>query len=250
MARRWVVLTEDRGPHAADDIIAYTEWDGYLARADEVVYTNPVNANGVAVDGAWKVSGSVTRAGAGTATDPYVYLYADSGLEPSLIDRQRGQIHDAYLYWRIFGRTGHWEGIRRGFTHEIAGVPNVDTRTYPLDATDKWAFHIPALIDQAIKGVFPISGALSAVDLQALIDHADFILRNLGSTWYLAQIGNSKSPSINAVSYAGMFVDDGDPIYTDICTALAVPRPIDGAFGAMAVNIPAGYNPEERTLGN
>ena len=243
MARSWIVLTAARAPHAVNTIIAYTEWDGYTALADEVVYTDPVDADGNAVDAAWKVGGTVTLAAG-------VYTYLNPGTEPTLANRQRAQIHEAYLYWRIYGRTSHWEGIRRDFLHEVAGIPGVDTRTYPLDATDKWAFHIPALIDQAIKGVFPITGLLPAADLQALIDHADNILRTLGPTWYLAQIGNAKAPTIPAVAYANMDVDEGDPIYTDIATALGVPRSIDGAFNAMAVNIPAGYNPEFRTLGN
>ena len=85
MARSWIVLTADRSPHAANEIIAYTEWDGYVALADEVVYTDPVDVDGNAVDGLWKVGGSVVLAAG-------VYTYSDSGLEPSLVDRQRGQI--------------------------------------------------------------------------------------------------------------------------------------------------------------
>ena len=242
IARHWVVLTVDRSPNAANTIISFTSWDGYTAAADEVVYTNPVDMDGNAVDNAWKVSGSVTLAAG-------VYTYTDPSTEPTLVDRQRSQIFEAYKYWRIFGRTSHWEGLRRDFMHEVNNVV-VDTRTYPLDSTDKWAFHIPALVDHAIKGTFPISGAYTPAELQAFIDHADNVLRTLGPTWYLAQISPMKGPTDQAVLYANTGIADGDAIYTDIVTALGVLRTITGAFDSMVVTIPAGYNPESRTLGN
>ena len=242
MARNWVVLTAARAPHAVNVIVAYTEWDGYTALADEVVYTDPVDADGNAVDALWKVSGSVTLAAG-------VYTYLDPGTEPTLANRQRSQVFSAYQYWRIFGRTGHWEGIRRDFTHEVNNVPGVDTRTYPLDATDKWAFHIPALMVQAINGTFPVSGALAPAPLQALIDHVDNVFRTLGPTWYLAQQSDNKGPTLNAFHYANMPVSDGSGIYTDVCTVLAVPTSITGDWTSMAVPIPLGYNPEDRNLG-
>ena len=248
MAKRWVVLTADRTPHVEHEIITYTEWAGLLAAADEVIYTDPVDAVGNPVDDLWKVSGLVTRAGAGTPTDPYTYNYSDSSLEPSLVDRQRGQIYDAYLFWRVFGRTNHWEGIRAQRT-------NLLTQSTPLDATDLWAFHIVALVDQAIHGAFPITGAYSAEDLQAFIDHADNILRRLGPTWYLVQIetmnGNSLGePTPKAVQYAGLNTAPGTIIYTDIVTVLGVLRIIDGEYLPVSTVIRDGFNPEMRSLGN
>ena len=239
MARSWIVLTAARAPHAANAIIAYTEWDGYVALADEVVYTDPVDVDGNAVDALWKVGGSVILAAG-------VYTYSDSGLEPSLIDRQRAQIFDAYLYWRIFGRTQHWAGLRQH---------NRVNKVVPLDASDKWAYHILALVDQAIHGAFPVSGAYSAADLQAFIDHAENILRTLGPTWYKAQIGIIGSstplePTANAVSYSKLETEPGTPIYTDIVTTLGVLRVIDGEYLPMAVNILADFDAESRSLGN
>ena len=239
MARSWVVLTADRSPHLANEIIAYTEWDGYVALADEVVYTDPVDVDGNAVDGLWKVGGSVTLAAG-------VYTYSDSGVGPTLVDRQRGQIFDAYLYWRIFGRTGHWVGLRQ---HQKV------TTFEPLHACDKWALHIVALVDQAIHGVFPITGAYTPEALQAFIDHADVILRTLGPTWYLAQIQpvgelNPGEPTDESVMYRKLDVADGTVIYTDIVTVLGVLRVIDGEYLPMSVNIRVGFNPESRSLGN
>ena len=239
MARSWIVLTADRAPHAANEIIAYTEWDGYVALADEVVYTDPVDAGGVAVDGLWKVGGSVVLAAG-------VYTYADPGVVPTLVDRQRGQIFDAYLYWRIFGRTSHWAGLRQ--TQRL-------TTFDPLHACDKWALHIVALVDQAIHGVFPITGAYTPVALQAFIDHAEVILRTLGPTWYLAQIqpdgmSNAGEPTGESAKYRDIAVADGTIIYTDIVTVLGVLRVIDGEHLPMSVSIRAGFNPESRTLGN
>ena len=156
MARRWVVLTADRGSHDANEIIIYTEWDGLLAAADEVIYTDPVDADGNAVDALWKVSGSVTRAGAGTAADPYVYTYVDSGLEPSLEDRQRSQVWSAYQQFKLVGRTGHWASLRAGLMQEITnamGNPEtILTQFTPLEATDKWAFHNCAKLDRGNPG--------------------------------------------------------------------------------------------------
>ena len=243
MARNWIVLTAARAPHAVNTIIAYTEWDDYVALADEVVYSDPVDVDGNKVDALWKVSGTVTLAAG-------VYTYLDSGMEPTLVNRQRSQVFDAYIYWRRFGRTGHWEGIRRDFVHRVNNIDGIDTRTYPLDATDKWAFHVMALVDHAINGTFPISGALSADALRTLLDHAEFVLRNQGPTWYLAQIGDSKEPTMNAVSYADMSMADGAPIYTDICTVLGVPTTITGAFTPMAVSLRDTFDPEARDLGN
>ena len=239
MARSWIVLTADRDPHAANEIIAYTEWDGYMALADEVVYTDPVDAGGDAVDRLWKVSGSVVLAAG-------VYTYTDPGMVPSLADRQRGQIFDAYLYWRIFGRTGHWAGLRH----------TQRTTTFePLHSVDKWALHIVALVDQAIHGVFPITGAYTPVELQAFVDHASLILRTLGPTWYLAQIQVEGmmapgEPTPKSGMYRGLAVAAGTIIYTDIVTVLGVLRVIDGEFLPMSVSIRVGFNPESRSLGN
>ena len=239
MARRWVVLTADRDPLDANEIISYTEWDGLVAAADEVIYTDPVDANGNAVDLLWKVSGSVMRSGAGTAGNPYVYTYSDNSLEPSLEDRQRGQIHDAYLYWRIFGRTNHWAGIRR---------TQFSTVFDALDGTDKWALHIVALIDQAIRGAFP-AGGYTAEELQALIDHAENILRNFGPTWYLEQFEDNKEPKPTSDNYRDLNVIEGTLIYTDICTTAGVIRGIDGLYLPMTVTIHADFNPEDRKQG-
>ena len=241
MARNWIVLTADRSPHPANEIIAFTAWDFYTAADDEVVYSDPVDVNGNAVDTLWMVGGSVTLAAG-------VYTYTDPGNLPSLVDRQRGQIFDAYLYWRVFGRTNHWEGIRAHRTNAL-------TRSTPLDATDMWAFHIVALVDQAIHGVFPITGAYSAADLQAFIDHADNILRRLGPTWYIQQITVSDSasngePTEQADDYADMDTAPGTAIYTDIVSVLGVLRVIDGEWLPMSVNIRDGFNPEMRSLGN
>ena len=241
MARSWIVLTADRDPHAANEIIAYTEWDGYVALADEVVYTDPVDVGGDAVDGLWKVSGSVVLVAG-------VYTYTDPGNQPTLVNRQRAQIFDAYLYWRIFGRTGHWAGLRQ---HQRV------TTFEPLHSVDKWALHIVALVDQAIHGVFPITGAYTPVELQAFVDHASLILRTLGPTWYLAQIQPDDGMSLlpgeptgKSRMYRELAVDEGTVIYTDIVTVLGVLRVIDGEFLPMSVNIRVGFNPESRSLGN
>ena len=240
MARNWIVLTADRSPHAEHEIIAFTAWNGYITAADEVIYSDPVDVNDIPVDALWMVGGSVTLAAG-------VYTYTDPGGLPSLADRQRGQIFDAYLYWRVFGRTNHWEGIRAHRT-------NLLTQSTPLDATDMWAFHIVALVDQAINGVFPITGAYSADDLQAFIDHADNILRRLGPTWYIQQIETDGAeigePTEAAGAYAGMDTMAGTAIYTDIVTVLGVLRVIDGMWMPMSVNIRAGFNAEMRSLGN
>ena len=232
MARNWIVLTAARDPHAINEIIAYTEWSFYVALADEVIYTDPVDADGNAVDGLWKVGGSVTLISG-------VYTYSDSGLEPSLVDRQRGQIYDAYMYWRIFGRTNHWAGIRRT---QFATVFDA------LDGTDKWAFHIVALIDQAIRGAFP-PGGYTADQLQALIDHADNILRNFGPTWYLEQFMGDGNPKPSSDSYRDLDVLGGTVIYTDICTGAGVLRGIDGEHLPMPTAIHADFEPEDRNQG-
>ena len=239
MARSWIVLTADRSPHAANEIIAYTEWDGYVALADEVVYTDPVDAGGDAVDGLWKVGGSVVLVAG-------LYTYTEPGNQPTLVDRQRGQIFDAYLYWRIFGRTGHWAGLRH--TQKV-------TLFEPLHSVDKWAVHIVALVDQAIHGVFPITGAYTPVELQAFIDHASLILRTLGPRWYLMQIQDSTlpmegEPTTQANNYRMLAVIAGTGIYTDIATVQGALREIDGEWLPMSVSIRAGFDPESRTLGN
>ena len=243
MARNWIVLTAARAPHAVNVIIAYTEWDDYVALADEVVYSNPVDADGNAVDALWKVSGTVTLAGG-------VYTYLDPGTEPTLANRQRSQIYDAYLHWRIFGRTDHWTGLRRGVTDPDDN--DRDVTHDPLDSTDKWAYHIVALADQAIHGMFPITG-YTPVQLQAFIDHIELTFRTLGPAWYLAQINaDDRVPTPNAVNYAGIrtSLNDGAAIYTDIVTAAGVLQGITGEWWPMAATIRAGFNPENRNLGN
>ena len=238
MARSWIVSV------ATNQIIEYTEWSGRTATADEVIYTDPVDTDGNSVDDLWKVGGSVELSAG-------VYTYSEYAAEPTLVERQRSQIFEAYKFWRIFGRTGHWAGIRRGVTQEIMpGEPRVDVRQVPLDSTDKWAYHIVALMDHAINGTWPITGALSAVDLQAVLDHAEDIFRNWGPRWYLAQIEDNKYPSDNANLYAAMVLDDGNGIYTDIFTILGGHRGISGDWIPMGVNLRAGFNPETSNLGN
>ena len=240
MARRWVVLTAGRGSISANQIIEYTEWDGRVALSDEVIYTDPVDAGGDSVDDAWKVGGNVVLAAG-------VYTYSAYVGETTLVERQRSQIYEAYLYWRIFGRTSHWIALRRG----VLDMDGNDTTDIPLDATDKWAVHILALVDHAILGTFPSTGAYTAAELQAFIDHADTILRTLGPTWYLAQLeADTKRPTSPSGMYAGMSVEPSGPIYTDIVTLLGVLRGIDGEWGPMNVTIRTGFDPESRTLGN
>ena len=243
----WIVLSADRGAELATTIIGATEWDGYVPEPDEVLYQNPVNAAGQRVDAGWKVSGAVSL-----AAD--VYTYTDHAAEPALEVKQRRQIHEAYLYWRIFGRTEHWAGLRlkilHGGTETNANEIDPDQRNAPLEATDQWAVHIEALIDQAIHGAFPISGPLSADDLQALIDHADNIFRTLGPTWYGAQQNAEGHTTEQADQYRAMNITAGSAIYTDICTALGVLRTIDGAFNSMVTLIRVGFDPESPTLGN
>ena len=246
MAKNWIVLTADRGGFSANEIFALTAWDGYVPKADEVVYSDPVDADGNAVDALWKVRGSVTLAGG-------VYTYTDATGQATLADRQRKQIHDAYLYWRIFGRTGHWAGIRSHITA-------TDTTKFdPLEACDKWAYHIVALVDQAIHGAFPITGAMSASDLQDFVDHAERVLRTQGPTWYAAQIvplgmGTTQAPDYGptelAQSYRAMPILAGSTIYTDIVTVLGGNTNIDGNYESMSVAIRVGFDAESPTLGN
>ena len=246
MAKNWIVLTADRGGFSANEIFALTGWDDYVPEADEVVYSDPVDADGNAVDALWKVRGSVTLAGG-------VYTYVDAGGQATLANRQRRQIHDALLYWRIFGRTGYWAGIR-------AVIDATDSSKFdPLDACDKWAHHIVALIDQAINGVFPITGALSAVDLQTLVDHAVNVLRTQGPDWYDAQIvkvgqgdvaNPDYGPTENAKKYRMLAILPGTTIYTDIVTILGVISNISGEYESMSVAIRNGFNAESPTLGN
>ena len=241
MANNWIVLTADRAPHVTHEIIGLTLWDAYTAAADEVVYTDPVDADDNRVDGAWKVSGSVTLAAG-------VYTYTDPGVEPTLIERQRSQIFEAYKYWRVFGRTDHWAGIRHGLVDDMDATRSV--KTIPLDSTDKWAYMVVALVDQAIHGLFPISGAYTPEALQDFIDHAENVLRNQGPTWYLAQINSNGQPQQPAENYARESVADGATIYTDIVTTLGVHLTITGIWISMVVPIRAGFNPEMRNLGN
>ena len=219
-----------------------TFWDAYAAAADEVVYTDPVDADGNRVDGEWKVSGSVTLAGG-------VYTYTEPGTEPTLVDRQRSQLFEAYKYWRVFGRTGHWAGLREGVVDPMDAT--ISRKTTPLDSTDKWAYDVIALCDHAISGTFPITGAYSAEDLQAFIDYADFVLRNQGPAWYLAQIDESNNqPKETAMNYASMTLAVGTDIYTDIVSILGVHLTITGTWTSMGVQHLAGFNPEMRSLRN
>ena len=238
MPNNWIVLTADRGTFEAGRIIAATEWDEYVLEADEVLYSPPAAADGSRVDAGWKVGGSVSL-----AADVYTYTAPDLDIQNNLAALQRSQIHRAYLFWRIFGRTEHWAGLRLKIMNEDGTAIDPDQRNAPLEATDQWAKHVVALIDLAINGIFPLAGPLSADDLQALIDHADNILRTLGPTWYGAQQQSDGRTTTEADNYRGMDVVDGADIYTDICTIAGVLRTIDGSWFPMGVTIRAGFNP-------
>ena len=240
--RRWIVLTAARAPHAVGEIIGYTEWDGYPAGADEVVYTAPVDAMGNPVDALWKVGGTVVLLNG-------VYTYAEPGTEPSFEYRMRSQVHAGYLFWRRFGRTGHWAGLRAHL---------IPTPFDPLDSADKWAYNTAAVCDHGINGTFPVTGPMTPAQVVGLVDHADFIYRNLGEEWYDAQIQKVDDPPMNPIhgptenarSYRQMSLLPGAPIYIDIVTLLGVNRPIDGVWEPMGVNFRDGFDPELRSLGN
>ena len=179
------------------------------------------------------VGGIVT--GSGTVADPYVYT-PPAG-QATVADDQRYQIYAAYHWWRIHGRTQHWAGIRG------TRVDNAE----PLMATDKWVYHIVALIDRIISG--EVFATKTAVEVQAAVDHADNILRTLGPTWYIVQIGDQGNVSENGEDYRDMSTEDGALIYTDIMTAAGLLRGVDGTFNGMPTTIRAGFNPEIPTLG-
>ena len=215
MAKRWIVLTADRSPLSANAIVGLTEWDGYVGAADEVIYTDPVDAGGDRVDsGPWKVGGSVTLAGG-------VYTYADPTTEPSLADRQRAQIQSAYIWWRMFGRTSHWAGLR-------AAADKFD----PLDATDKWAYSIVGLMDLLINGDLrrvPHGRAEAGTD-RPRRQHpshagADVVRRDGGECKCV--------PESVAVRQSDLITGQ---VYTDICYTRRCPtNSVDGFFGTMGL---------------
>ena len=221
--------------NAATVLVSYTEIDSIDPPAGETAVAKSV------IDAAY--AGDVLIGGTWDGT-----TYIPPAGQVTLEQRQRRFIWDAYIWWRQNGRTQHWAGLRsrEAAAGEITG---------PLDACDNWAFHILAICDQAINGVFPVSGAYSAGDLAAFLAHADMIYRTLGPTWYKAQIDtdpdNLNQTTQEAKKYKNTSrLTDGSPLYTDIVTILGVPRTIDGRWLPMGVNIRAGFDPEDPDLGN
>ena len=178
---------------------------------------------------------------------PGIYVDADGKLEEGPIETDeevsqrvavlyRERMHEAYLWWRINGRTQHWAGLRTG-----------EQKTYPLDATDKWAYHMLALMDRIIAREY--LATLSGTAVLAAVDHIDTVFRTLGPTWYHTQIAANGNITANGGLYRTMSLDAGSPIYNDALTTAGIPRAIDGVWTAFPVVIAATFNPEAPQLG-
>ena len=226
MARNWVVLTADRSPHMANEIIAYTTWDGYPAAADEVVYTDPVDVDGNAVDEAWKVSGSVTLAAG-------VYTYSDPAGTPTQADLWINDLAEGYRgYLRV--RTESWVSRR---------VSNFPRR--PMVATDRWAYSQIALGDALARSTW--LPALTGEQRGTAIAHIADLIDRIGAIWYGVIAADAGSLETD---WAAVNVTDSAPIYSDIINPDGTPRAPDGAFTLLVPTalIPAGFNPDSRTL--
>ena len=220
--------------NSSNVLLSYTEIDSIDPPAGETAVAKSV------IDAAYV--GDVLIGGTWDGT-----IYTPPAGQVTLARRQRRFIWDAYIWWRTFGRTQHWAGLRRG-------IATSEEQLYaPLEATDKWARHILGIADQAIRGNFPITGAYTPAELVAFLNHMDNIYRTLGPTWYKAQIRPANDPenkphqsTTEADMYRG---HTANSLYTDTVTATGVLRTIDGTFGAMAVNFHADFDEEDPMLG-
>ena len=231
MARNWIVLTATRDPHPINEIVAYTEWDNYTAAVDEVVYTDPENSGGDAVDAGWRVGGSVTFVGG-------VYTYTPPDGIPTQADLWIGDLADAYHTY-LGVRTESWVSRRTGASARV-----------PMVATDRWAYAQIALGDALARSVW--LPALTDTQRTAAVEHIVDLITRIGAVWYSVMVSAyDTDPSNNvAVSWAGWPIADGTtPIYSDIITAAGAPRAADGAFNPLpGAAIPTGFNPDTHTL--
>ena len=226
MARHWIVLTAARDPHPANEIVAYTEWDGYQAASDEVVYTDPEDSGGDAVDAAWRVGGSVTFAGG-------VYTYVPPGGVPSQVELWIGDLADAYQSY-LGVRTESWVSRRDG----------ADART-PMVATDRWAYAQIALGDVLARSIW-LPGAAVAERVAGVAHIVDMITR-IGAVWYGVMTANVGYTN----SWSGASIADNAIIYSDIINDDGSPRDPDGMFlspGLVSPRIAAAFNPDTPTL--
>ena len=169
--------------------------------------------------------------------------------------RLKRRLHDAYIWWRINGRTEHWVSLRDRLDEPA--------RSIPMRATDTWAFHLVALGLVIVNGEWPTgANAYTVPQIEAAVDHIENILLTLGPTWYQAQIAPSPpedtESTMNARQYAlrdssgtSLATDGSAAIYSDAFTApFGVARTVDGAWTSMGAFIPNGFNPENPTLVN
>lgn len=226
VSRRWLVKD-------ADGVIGgFTDDDNSTAPLGYTAAVIPLDATGVPTDG--PRSGGVWTAATSTYT---LSLGEVNAASPAVINAfHKKRLHEAYLYWRRYGRADHWVHLRSG-----------PLAAEPMTATDRWTFQLPAVMLNAITGDYPRSITLKAAQLQALADHLVNILEHEGPLFYGLMVSASGlgGQRNNAFLYAsqGVATDGAAMLHTDVIHADGTPRNVDGSFLTAGV-IPLEFNPE------
>ena len=232
MARRWLVKDDD------GLIGGFTDDDDAVAPTGYTATTIADDATGVPDDGP-RSGGTWT-----VATSTYTLSQSQMNeVDPDIINTfQKQRLHEAYLYWRRFGRTEHWRHLRTGAN-----------AARPLTATDRWAYQIPAVGYNILEEVWP-QIPLSTENKILTIDWLVIVLEEWGPTWYSVMIGeDAKTSGGTANQYATQSVDNSTAIvalYSDTVKADGSTRPLDGVWVGRGGDMVTGYNPELPTLVN
>lgn len=226
MARLWLVKDDDGviGGFTDDDADAPTGYTATTIAAD----ATGVPDDGPRSGGEWDV-----------ATSTYTLSPSQmNAIDTDVISAfQKQRLHDAYLFWRRYGRTEHWVHLRTG-----------DNAARPMTATDKWAYQIPAVGYNILEEIYPVA-ALSAENKILTIDWLVTVLEGWGPTWYSVMVGEDAKTNGGE---AQMWFDQDittTGVYTDTIKEDGSTRPLDGTFLRRG-SFPTGYNPELPTLVN
>ena len=172
MARRYITKLN------TDEIDSLTENDDLEFDADHAAFTE---AQIRAFDPPG-VDGRIRAGDKFNLTDGFTPNTGGGVVQPFDTDMMLARVQAAYILWRKEGRTEHWRHLRSG-----------DKASEPLTALDKWAFQLPAVMLNAVNGIYPQNIVLTGPQLEALAAHLVNVLETLGPTWYSVMVAASDS---------------------------------------------------------
>lgn len=140
-----------------------------------------------------------------------------------------------HLAWRAYV-AGNPATARQDWWPRIVGSDDA------LIATDRWAYAQIALGDVIAGGGVAALG--TRVLREAAISHVETAISTLGRTWYAVMRSNAN----RRADWSGGSVAANARLYSDLFSNAYAIRAADGTWTQLSARMPAGFQPDSRTL--